>query len=205
MKIKAIKSDIVNKYFLYKYSEFTQPALTSDGAMGSSAFAVSGETNGGTPDVGRGSAYSACYPQTGSYNTYTKGGSPYAAIILYTPNPTLITQFTYKAVWDNAGNVNVTFSGSNNGVNWSTLYPTAALAEGTQTITITNSSLYKYYKLNVQTIGGGSHDGIKISGVRLFGNERTTEEGSEDNYDYFTTEQNVNAIKIEDKFYVIRR
>lgn len=198
--MKAL-SKIVRKYYKFAYSTFEQPALTSDGKMGGSSFAVSAQTNGGVPNHGRGTAYGACYPQTGSYKTYSKGGAPYAAIILYTPKPTLITSVTYSAVWNRAGNVNVTFYAANNTSNWVTLYPTTSLAEGARTLTLQNSTLYQYYKLNIQTTGGGNHDGINISGVRLIGTERTIENGTADNYDYYVDVQRFSAPKIDGKYY----
>lgn len=203
--MKLINDRDIIEYYKYIDSEFVQPALSSNGTMGGTSFAVNGITNGGVPSSGRGTAYGACYPQTGSFNTYSKGGAPYSAIILYTPNPTLITSFTYSAVWARAGVVRVTFYGSNTNDNWTTLYPLTNLAEGTQTVTITNSTRYKYYKLNVQTTGGGSHDGINISGVRLFGTERTVKEGTENDYDFTRTTQIINAIKnAENKLFAVK-
>lgn len=192
-------------YYKYIDSEFVQPVLSANGTMGGNSFAVSAQTNGGAPNYGRGTAYGACYPQTGSYNTYSKGGAPYSAIILYTPNPTLITSFTYKAVWNMAGSVRTSFFASNDNTSWDTLYPSTYLAEGTQTINLTNTTRYKYYKLNVQTTGGGNHDGINISGVRIIGTERTVEEGTENDYDFTTTVQTIIAIKnAENKIFAVK-
>ena len=203
--MKLIKDKDIIEYYKYIDSEFVQPALSSNGTMGGTSFAVNGITNGGVPNFGRGTAYGACYPQTGSFNTYSKGGAPYSAIILYTPNPTLITSFTYSAVWTWAGGVHTSFFASNDNNNWATLYPSTYLGEGTQTINLTNSTRYKYYKLNVQTTGGGSHDGINISGVRLFGTERTVEKGTENDYDFTRTTQIINAIKnAENKLFAVK-
>ena len=197
--MKAFRK-IVRKYYKFTYSTFEQPALTSDGKIGGSSFAVSAETNGGTPDFGRGTAYGACYPQTGSYNTYSKGGAPYAAIILYTPKPTIITSFKYRAAWQ-SGNVYVALKASLDGVNWLNLYSKTPLALGTQTVTLGNSVAFQYYQLNIHTTGGGGNDGVLISEVRLFGQNRVVENGTADDYDYYVDVQRFSAPKIDGKYY----
>ena len=146
-----------------------QPSLSSDGIMGGDDFAVSASTDGGVPPQGRGSAWSACYPQTGSYRMSTKGGAPSIWFTLYTPIPTITTGCSFTAVWGNYSDsyMYVTFEGSNDNSTWTVLYPKTYLHEGDRDIIFNNSTLYQYYKLTINTTGGGYHDGMFLSNVKL--------------------------------------
>lgn len=195
--MKAVK-EITRKYYKYVYTTFEQPPLSSNGTMGADRWAVSGWVNGGVPDFGQGTPYGSVYPQTSSYNVYSKGGQPSIAVIMYTPTPTIITGLTYTAVWGNYGDsyVYVRVRASNDNSNWTVLYPQAGIHEGTQTLTFTNTVLYKYYELYVLTTGGGNHDGIRISGVKLIGQEKTVTEGTEQDYDYFRDTPIYKVVKV---------
>ena len=178
---------IIRKYYKYEDITFVQPPLTSDGVLGGDRFAVYATTNGGSPDFGRGTAWGAAYPQTGSYNTYSKGGAPTTWYTLYTPLPTLITSCSFHAVWGNYADsyMYITFESSTDNSNWVTLYPRTTLHEGDQTLTFTNTTRYNYYRLTVGTTGGGNHDGILLSQVQLIGQERTVTAGTENDYDFY--------------------
>lgn len=147
--------------------EWTQPALSSDGTLGGNSFAVSATTNGGSASS---TAYGACYPQTGVYHTYTKGGAPSIWFTLYTPIPTIVTGCWFNAVWGNYSDsyMYITFEGSNNNSNWVTLYPKTYLHEGDKNITFNNTSSYQYYRLTINTTGGGHHDGMDLRSIRLY-------------------------------------
>lgn len=191
--MKAYK-ETVRKYYKFVYSTFEQPALTSDGKMGGSSWAVS--CSGGN----RGTSYTAFYPQTGSYGAYAKGGQPQVWLNMYTPKPTIITSFQYTATWQ-SGNVYVALKASLDGVNWLNLYSKTPLALGTQAVTLDNNVAFQYYQLNIQTTGGGTNDGVDVSGVRLFGQNRVVENSTVDNYDYYVDVQKFSAPKIDGKYY----
>lgn len=169
-----LDEEIIMKLFsklLYRILplEWTQPPLSSDGTMGGNSFAVSATTNGGVPNVGRGTAWGACYPQNGAYHTYTKGGAPSIWFTLYTPIPTITTGCSFTAVWGNYSDsyMYITFEGSNDNSNWVTLYPKTYLHEGDKNITFNNTSSYQYYRLTINTTGGGYHDGMHLSNIKL--------------------------------------
>ena len=193
----TIKSFIQNdiKYYKYQYSTFTQPSLSGNGSMGGTSWAVAGKGSGGTPDANN--PYQAVYPQTGTYNIYNKGGQPSLTVTMYTPNPTVITSATFTALWGNYSDsyVNIRFRASNDNNTWTTLYPQASLHEGTQTITFNNSNTYKYYELYVLTTGGGYHDGIRLSSIKLTGQNKVSIAGTANDYDYTTTTSTYKIFK----------
>lgn len=203
--MKALIEKIIC-YYKYIYTTFEQPPLYSNGTLGGDSFAVYATTNGGTPDRGRGTAYGAAYPQSGSYNTYSKGGRPTTWYTLYTPKPTLINGCSFTAVWGNYSDsyMDITFEGSADNSSWVTLYPTTRIHEGSPTITFANDNTYNYYRLTIGTTGGGYHDGIYLSQVKLIGDRKIVGPGTEDDYDYMGEGCKTSIMKNVDKYYALK-
>ena len=87
------------------------------------------------------------------------------------------------------------------GVNWLDLYSKTPLALGTRTVTLDNNVAFQYYQLNIQTTGGGTNDGVDVSGVRLFGQNRVVENSTADDYDYYVDIGKYSTPKIDGKYY----
>lgn len=205
--MKAVKCGYVKKYFKTGYYDnFVQPALSSDGVLGGSDFAVDATTNGGVPDFGRGTAYGACYPQNGSYNSYTKGGAPTVWFTLYTPDPIILKSFEYSANWDGGG-FHVTLDGSNDNATWTNLSPTTMRPGGAQIVSLDNNNPFMYYRITIQCPGGAHNDGVRLSGIQLIGKKYGgyIEVGENEDYDFTKDVPVLKLPKIQNKYYAVQR
>lgn len=184
-------------YYKYVYNEWTQPTLTANNSF-KNGFAAN-------------SNYDAYSPNSGNIYVYGDEVQAWIRVTMRTEQPFIATkfEFTTSTGWGAAsGAYSTSFQGSNDGTNWTTIGTAPDTGEG-QKVTVdmsSNTTSYKYFKLNVRNGGWAYEDALSIYGLKLFGKMRSTAEGTSSDYDYKIEGGKTYIVKEENvrKYYAIK-
>jgi len=139
----------------YKWTSWTQPVLSNNGALGGTDFAVWGT-------VGSISGKEPYYMFDNNSATYYRGTST-ASIIIYNPIALKITNILWETFYSypRAGNV----QGSNDGTTYTTIANFTNAINGNFNIVLSgNTTAYNYYKINITSV---NDDVVHCSGLTI--------------------------------------
>lgn len=151
-----VYKETVKKY--YKYTNWTQPVLSSNGALGGNSFAVS------FPNGVYSTAYEPYLAFDGNNNTYAigVGGDNTMPMIIYNPTPLNITNIS-MVKYSGYNFTSIGIYGSNNNSTWEQIQ-TIQTSSGTDfSWNISNSKYYKYYKISPLTGTQGRFEIIEMN------------------------------------------
>lgn len=126
---------------------FTQPTLSANGTLGGSSFAVSTDSQDSSYPLWK------AFDKQSSTRWVTNKQNCY--IIIYNPNPLKITKIATVANSDSWNSIqSLTITGSNDNSTYTNITCSLSKVTANQTITLTNSNFYKYYKLALKGYSG---------------------------------------------------
>lgn len=185
----------------YKYQNWTQPTLTSNGTMGTSNFACYAQMS---VDTTHQDAYLAFSPNTG----YVKTDNNLAVSTLYiffeSKNPLLISKLSFHVPIVNTQNDHnggwaekIYLHGANENGAWEQIGYIAGGADmGNKTHTMTlssNTKAYKLFRLQGTTKGAGHNDELDISQIQITAKEAVV--SNSNSYDFYTEKDVYKAVK----------
>lgn len=165
-----------NKLTYYKWTNWTQPTLTSNGTLGVSTLACYAYRSYNSAWV---DCYSAFSPNTGYIGAYKSLASSTLYIYFYSKNYLKISNFSFHVPIKNTNNdasggyaKALTLYGYNPQTRgWEQLaYIAGGSSMGNKTHTMNlsnNTKYYKYYRFQGTTGGGGHMDEIDISNIKI--------------------------------------
>ena len=151
---------------------FTQPALTKNGSLGGSGFAVAAENV-------YSSSYPAYYAFDNNSSTRFGAGAKNCYVIIYNPNPLKITKLVTVATSNSWGSIqSLTIQGSNDNTTYTNITCSLSDITANQTITVSNSNFYKYYKLNL--VGYSDSHTCELYSITITATEQVSAAGGTD-------------------------
>lgn len=202
-----VYKETVKKY--YKYTNWTQPVLTSNGVIGSNSFAVSETGSWESSDP----AFQAMDNNTGTVNIFQKGTGYYFQF--YNPNPLNVTNLNITNFAGDAWGTRALTAGSimasNNGIDFVELLTYSnSVTGGSASWNIdlsTNTGYYKYYRIiatGTSYSNNGAVNQCMINELKITAKEQITVENSESDYDFFRDVDVYKLPKINEKYYGIK-
>lgn len=192
--MKAYK-ETIRTYYKYVYDSFSQPVLSANGTIGENAFAV-------LP-----SAQDNSYPCWKAFDNNTSTFWCTAAktlanqnIVMYNPVQLNVTGISITNKNNNNAAITAgTVYGSDDNLNWNeltTFTNSVTTALSVWSIDLSgNTEYYKYYKLAITSSGGASNNRGAITEVSLTATERTVEESTSSDYDFYIDTYNYKAYE----------
>ena len=152
--------DIFSKEMLFAGGgAWVRPNLTANGTLGGNAFAVMSSIN-------RGDEYKAVDGSSSTYAILTR----YSYFTFYNPTPLKVTQlvalYTSSSYYGRVTDVLV----SNNNSTW-TAISVSRSGSTTETITLSNSTYYKYYQISFNR-GSSSVSQIRLAELQITAEEQ---------------------------------
>ena len=145
--VNRLSNDVLLQYGQVSLSQseqtWTQPTLSSNGTLGSSTFAVSAQHKTST-------SYDAWHAFDNNTNTYWCTNSYASSTFTFFSTTALkVTKIVAKCSGTSYLIGSCTVQGSSNNSSWTTITNSISTSSATQTITLTNTSFYKYYRLTL--------------------------------------------------------
>jgi hypothetical protein len=165
-----------NELTYYKWTNWTQPTLTANGIMGVSNFACYANRSYDATQV---NVYQAFSPNTGYIASYKSLAYSTLYIYFHSKNYLKLSNFSFYIPIKNSNNDTgggyantLKLEGFNANTNsWEQLaYIEGGTNMGNKTHTMNlsnNTKYYKYYRFQGRTGGGGHHDEIDISNIKI--------------------------------------
>ena len=182
LNVCKLPRKVIREYYKYQYNDWTQPTLTANGTMGGDSFAVSALSTLDTPrQPWRAFDGSNSNPEQDCWHS-TAGTTGWFA--WYNPNPIAIEKFTVANRNDNSGIKDFTLQYSDNNKDWFDLqsYTNSSGGYTVTEFTVNTQSYHKYWRLNISS---GYSNYLVIGEITINGIERTSTNGTADNYDYY--------------------